>query len=79
MAKRWAISREANAFGGNRPGDWFMGNYDSREDALQNAAQFSLDHDCVEVTVFEAIETVKAKIPSIITKIEDAVTEAVQP
>jgi hypothetical protein len=76
MAKRWVISRDAEI--GGHPVDYFVGCYDKKEDALENAARYSLNHNCIHVTVFEAIETVKASIPSIVVDIP-AVTEAVQP
>ena len=86
MAKRWAISREQEyirtrdivAGGIKEKADYFFACYDSKDKALDNAAKFSLDHDCAEVTIFEAVETVKASIPCTI-EIIPAGNEAVEP
>ena len=74
MAKRWAISREVRSYG--RTADDFIGCYDTKEDAMSNAAEYSLKNNLCEVTVFEAIEIVKASIPYDTIPIT---TEAVEP
>ena len=71
MAKRYAISTEV--YISRHPGDIvdnFVGCYDSPEDAIANAKKYSLVHDQCEVTIFEAIQTVKAEIPATVTEIE---------
>ena len=50
--------------------DYFVGLYDSPEDAIQNAKRYSLDHGCIGMTIFKAIQTVKAEIPAMVKEIE---------
>ena len=76
MSKRWAISVTREAYGDIA--DYFVGCYDSYDDAKKNAARYSLDHGQVGVTVFEATELVTATVPYECAAIP-AITEAVQP